>query len=203
VAEPLPAKLLKTGSLPLIGLLGMLSSGASFGIRITVWIVLRRSSRVRERTLGDPSPHCQTCQLSPCRLTGFVPSGILHEGWSLVSFKMEATSLLGIVGLSADRRFATAYNAGLQAAKVWPSHVRAIGSLRSDITVSRWKARNLFWVNLQTNMLPILRLAAENEILSTTPCPTLHRDGSKGDPYQGHSSFTAKSKTGSRKNTLH
>src|ERR1700739_1524303 len=50
--------------------------------------------------------------------------------------------------------------------------------LRSDITVCRWKARKLFGTKLHTNMPPILRPAAESEILSTTPSPTLHRDGS-------------------------
>jgi len=109
----------------------------------------------------------------------------------------------GIAGLSADRRFATAYNAALQAANM----AIACAGYRIMSKVGHHRvsleARNLCWANPRTSTPTILKPVGESEILSTIPSPMLRPKPKRRRSSSKRNSFTAKSKTGSRKTTLH
>ena len=108
----------------------------------------------------------------------------------------------GIVGLSADRRFATAYNAALQAANM----AIACAGYRIMSKVGHHR------VSLESTKL-VLGKAAHNyadysrpvgasEIPSTTPSPMSPRRPKRRRSLSKLPSFMAKSKIGSRKTTL-
>jgi hypothetical protein len=108
----------------------------------------------------------------------------------------------GIAGLSADRRFATAYNAALPA-----NMAIACAGYRITSKVGRHR------VSLESTKLvlgkPMHKYAdyfetvGGRETLSTTPSPTLRRRRKRRRSSSKHPSFTAKSRTGLRKITLH
>ena len=80
-----------------------------------------------------------------------------------------------LVGLSADRRFATAYNAALQAANM----AIACAGYRIMSKVGHHRvsleSTKLVLGNPRTSTPTILKPVGESEILSITPSPTLRR----------------------------
>jgi hypothetical protein len=119
---------------------------------------------------------------------------------ALIARDLADTSL---TGLSADRRFATAYKAALQAANM----AIACAGYRIMSKVGHHR------VSLESTKLvlgkPVHKYAdyfetcRESEIRSTTPSPTLRRRRKQRRSSSRHPSFTAKSKAGLRKITLH
>ena len=106
-----------------------------------------------------------------------------------------------LAGLSADRRFATAYNAALQAANMaiaWAGYriLSKVGHHRVSL-----ESTKLVLDNLCTIMPTIVRHVGESEIRSTTPSPTLRRRRKRRKSSSTQNGFTAKSKTGLRKTT--
>ena len=108
-----------------------------------------------------------------------------------------------LTGLSADRRFATAYNAALQAANM----AIACAGYRIMSKVGHHRvsleSTKLCWVKPCTSTPTILRRVDGSEILSTTLFPALQPTQKQKRSSSRHPSFTAKSKAGSRKITLH
>jgi hypothetical protein len=87
-----------------------------------------------------------------------------------------------LAGLSADRRFATAYNAALQAANMAIACagyriVSKVGHHRVSLESTNW-----CWAKPRTSTLTILRRADESEILSTILFQCCDGHGSKRDP---------------------
>jgi hypothetical protein len=107
----------------------------------------------------------------------------------------------GIAGLSADRRFATAYNAALQAANM--AIVCAGYRIMSKVGHHRVSLESTKLVNPRTSTPTILKPVGESEILSTTASRMLRRRPKRRRSLSRQTSFTTKSKTGSRKLTLH
>jgi len=109
----------------------------------------------------------------------------------------------GIAGLSADRRFATAYNAALQAANM--AIVCAGYRVMSKVGHHRvsLESTKLVLGNPRTSTPTILKPVGESEILSTTASRMLRRRPKRRRSLSRQPSFTTKSKTGSRKLTLH
>ena len=106
-----------------------------------------------------------------------------------------------LAGLSADRRFATAYNAALQAANMAIACagyriVSKVGHHRVSL-----ESTKLCWVKPRTSTPTILRRADGSEILSTTLSPTLRPTQKQQKSSFKQNSFTLKSKTGLRKST--
>ena len=103
----------------------------------------------------------------------------------------------GIAGLSADRRFATAYNAALHAANM-------------AIACAGYRIMSKFGhhrVSLESTKLvlgkPVHNYADYFETCRTTPSPTLRRRRKQRRSSSRHPSFMAQSKTGLRTITLH
>ena len=106
-----------------------------------------------------------------------------------------------LAGLSADRRFATAYNAALQAANMAIACagyriVSKVGHHRVSLEAQNW-----CWVKPRTSTPTILRRVDGSEILSTTLSPMLRPTQKQKRSSSKQNSFTLKSKTGLRKTT--
>jgi hypothetical protein len=106
-----------------------------------------------------------------------------------------------LAGLSADRRFATAYNAALQAANMAIACAGYRIVSKVDTTGCPWRARNWCWVKPRTSTPTILRRVDASKILSTTLSPMLRPTQKQKRSSFKQNSFTLKSKTGLRKTT--
>ena len=109
----------------------------------------------------------------------------------------------GIVGLSADRRFATAYNAALQAANMAIACagyriMSKVGHHRLSLETTKFvlgKTPHKYGDYFET--------CRRKRNTSTTPSPTLRLKPKRGRSSSKRNSFTTKSKAGSRKTILH